>query len=64
MRGEVFETVGRPTVQPLLGVLRLRRTARWRGAQASDGRFVACWISLVGHMVNPYVPAVGNLNLL
>jgi coproporphyrinogen III oxidase len=32
------------------------------GADASQGRFVACGLSLVAHMTNPYVPTV-HLNL-
>jgi len=36
--------------------------AQVTGADASEGQFTACGISLVAHMVNPYVPAV-HMNL-
>jgi coproporphyrinogen III oxidase len=61
MRGEVFEKVG-VNVSHVWGVLAPEAHGQVAGAQASDGRFVACGISLVAHMVNPYVPAV-HLNL-
>jgi coproporphyrinogen III oxidase len=61
MRGEVFEKVG-VNVSHVWGVLLPAARGQVSGAQASDGRFVACGISLVAHMVNPYVPAV-HLNL-
>ena len=57
MRGAVFEKVG-VNVSHVWGVLP-PEVAR-AGAPArreSDGRFVACGISLVAHMCNPYVPA-------
>ena len=61
MRGEVFEKVG-VNVSHVWGVLAPEAHGQVAGAQASDGRFVACGISLVAHMMNPYVPAV-HLNL-
>jgi coproporphyrinogen III oxidase len=61
MRGEVFEKVG-VNVSHVWGVLLPATRGQVSGAQASDGRFVACGISLVAHMVNPYVPTV-HLNL-
>jgi coproporphyrinogen III oxidase len=61
MRGEVFEKVG-VNVSHVWGVLLPAAHDQVAGAHASDGRFVACGISLVAHMVNPYVPAV-HLNL-
>jgi len=61
MRGEVFEKVG-VNVSHVWGVLLPAARGQLAGAQASDGRFVACGISLVAHMVNPYVPTV-HLNL-
>ena len=61
MRGEVFEKVG-VNVSHVWGVLLPAARGQVSGAQASDGRFVACGISLVAHMVNPYVPTV-HLNL-
>jgi len=61
MRGEVFEKVG-VNVSHVWGVLAPEAHGQVAGAQASDGRFVACGISLVAHMVNPYVPTV-HLNL-
>jgi coproporphyrinogen III oxidase len=61
MRGEVFEKVG-VNVSHVWGVLPEQARGQMAGAQASDGRFVACGVSLVAHMMNPYVPAV-HLNL-
>ena len=61
MRGAVFEKVG-VNVSHVWGVLEPNARAQVAGADASGGRFVACGISLVAHMMNPYVPAV-HMNL-
>jgi coproporphyrinogen III oxidase len=61
MRGAVFEKVG-VNVSHVWGVLSSTARAQVSGADASDGRFVACGISLVAHMTNPYVPTV-HMNL-
>jgi coproporphyrinogen III oxidase len=57
MRGAVFEKVG-VNVSHVFGVLPPEARAQVSGAEASDGRFTACGLSLVAHMANPYVPAV------
>ena len=61
MRGAVFEKVG-VNVSHVWGVLPPESRAQVTGVDASDGHFTACGISLVAHMVNPYVPAV-HMNL-
>jgi coproporphyrinogen III oxidase len=61
MRGTVFEKVG-VNVSHVWGVLEPQAQNQVAGAEASAGRFVACGLSLVAHMLNPYVPAV-HLNL-
>jgi coproporphyrinogen III oxidase len=61
MRGAVFEKVG-VNVSHVWGVLPQSAWGQVSGAQASAGRFIACGISLVAHMMNPYVPAV-HMNL-
>jgi coproporphyrinogen III oxidase len=61
MRGEVFEKVG-VNVSHVWGVMRPEGRAQLPGAAESGGRFVACGISLVAHMLNPHAPAL-HLNL-
>jgi coproporphyrinogen III oxidase len=61
MRGAVFEKVG-VNVSHVWGVLEPQARPQVAGAQASAGRFLACGISLVAHMMNPYVPAM-HMNL-
>ena len=61
MRGSVFEKVG-VNVSHVWGVYPQQAWAQIAGAAESQGKFVACGISLVAHMTNPYVPAV-HMNL-
>jgi coproporphyrinogen III oxidase len=57
----VFEKVG-VNVSHVWGVLEPQARAQVAGAEDSAGRFIACGISLVAHMRNPYVPTV-HMNL-
>jgi coproporphyrinogen III oxidase len=57
MRGEVFEKVG-VNFSHVWGEFSETARKQISGAEASGGRFVACGISLVSHMTNPFVPTV------
>ena len=61
MRGEVFEKVG-VNFSHVWGTFPEAARAQVAGAETSGGRFLACGISLVAHMTNPYVPTV-HMNL-
>ena len=64
MRGKVFEKVG-VNFSHVWGSFAAESRQQLPGAEESAGRFVACGISLVAHMVNPYVPTVHmNLRIL
>ena len=61
LRGQVFEKVG-VNFSHVWGVFSEQARAQIPGAAESGGKFLACGISLVAHMANPYVPTV-HMNL-
>jgi len=61
LRGRVFEKAG-VNVSHVWGRLSEAGKGQLRGAEESDGEFIACGISLVAHPANPHAPTV-HLNL-
>ena len=61
LRGNVFEKVG-VNFSHVWGQFTESARAQIPGATDSEGRFLACGLSLVAHMTNPYVPTV-HMNL-
>jgi coproporphyrinogen III oxidase len=61
MRGQTFEKVG-VNVSHVWGTFASHLLSQIPGAAESEGRFVACGLSLVAHPYNPYVPTV-HMNL-
>jgi len=61
IRGRVFEKAG-VNVSHVWGKLSEQGMAQMPGAKESDGQFTASGISLVTHMLNPFVPTV-HMNL-
>ncbi len=57
IRGNVFEKGG-VNVSHVWGTASEQGMAQMPGAKESGGRFAACGISLVTHMLNPFVPTV------
>lgn len=57
MRGKVFEKVG-VNVSHVWGAMSEQGMTQIPGAKESNGQFSACGISLVTHMMNPFVPTV------
>jgi len=57
IRGKVFEKAG-VNFSNVWGTVSEQGRSQVQGAKDSDGRFAACGISLVTHMLNPMVPTV------